>query len=183
MASDFQRRRARLFTRLFTLIGSIFVTGTVVGAAAIVAQMSGCCGGAPTHGCKFIDPPKDAAMDVSSDAALPCGLQICQPGVTNCCVEPGSADPIRCIPVGQLCKGPSGNCAGNADCPVGSGQVCCGTIQTMSVQCQDPATCPGDLTSTARICRSAMDCPPNLPYCAQFTLNLTLVINACSSTP
>jgi hypothetical protein len=174
MASDFHRRASRLLA----LLGTITVSGLVVGSAAIVAQMSGCCGGAPTHGCKFIETPKDAHSDMSSDAPIPCGFQICQPGVTTCCLEANSQPPIRCIPVGTLCKGPSGNCAGNADCPSGSNQVCCGTLETMMVSCV--ADCPGDLVSTARICRDDSECPPNIPKCTMFTLN-GLGIYACST--
>jgi hypothetical protein len=167
---------ARLFAFLFPALGSLLVSGAVVGSAAIVAQMSGCCGGAPTHGCKFIESPKDAHVDMSSDAPIPCGQQICVPGQTSCCFEVANVQqPFRCILPGTVCMGPSGNCAGNADCPAGSNQVCCGTLQTMSVQCQDPETCPGDLTETARVCRSDMECPPNIPKCGAVTVNGLLI--------
>jgi hypothetical protein len=46
------------------------------------------------------------------------------------------------------------------------------------VSCVDD--CPGDLTSTARICRSDAECPPNIPKCTMFTLN-GLAIYACST--
>ena len=175
MASDFHRRAARLFA----LLGTMAVSGLVVGSAAIVAQMSGCCGGAPTHGCKFIETPKDASMDSSSDAPIPCGYEICVPGQTSCCFEADNVEqPFRCIAPGAVCKGVSGNCAGNEDCPAGSNQVCCGTLETMMVSCV--ADCPGDLTSTARICRSDMECPPNIPKCTMFT-QVGLVFYACST--
>jgi hypothetical protein len=161
MASEFHRRRRQVFA----LLGAMLVFGAVVGSAAIVAQMSGCCGGAPTHACKFIETPKDASMDMSSDGPVPCGLEICQPGVTTCCLEPNSEPPIRCIAVGQVCKGPPGNCLGNSDCPAGAGLLCCGSLTTMSVQCQ--ASCSGDyaMDSTLRVCKSDQECPPNLPSC------------------
>jgi hypothetical protein len=179
MASEFHRRAmARLLSAFFAPLGSLLMSAVVVGAAAIVAQLSGCCGGAPTHGCKFIESAKDAHVDMASDAPIPCGFEVCQPGVTTCCLEANSEPPIRCIPVGSLCKGPSGNCAGNADCPAGSNQVCCGTLATMMVSCAD--SCPGDLTSTARICRSDAECPPDIPKCTMFTLN-GLAIYACST--
>jgi hypothetical protein len=118
---------------------------------------------------------------MSSDAPFPCGFEMCVPGMTTCCLESDSEPPIRCIPVGQICKGPSGTCAGSSDCPAGSGQVCCGTLQTMTVQCQDPTTCPGDLTMTARVCRSDAECPTNMPKCSGVTVN-GLLIYVCGAS-
>ncbi len=182
MASEFHRRAAiRLFAVFFAPLGSLLVSAAVVGSAAIVAQMSGCCGSAPTHGCKFIEAPKDASMDMSSDAPIPCGFDVCVPGVTTCCLEANSEPPIRCIALGQVCMGPSGNCAGNADCPAGANQVCCGTLQTMSVQCQAPETCPGDFTQTVRVCRSDAECPANIPKCSSITVS-GLLIYVCSAS-
>jgi hypothetical protein len=182
MASDFHRRAAcRLLAVVIAPLGSLLVSAAVVGAAAIVAQMSGCCGSAPTHGCKFIESPKDAHVDMASDAPIPCGIEMCVPGMTNCCFEPMNVtQPFRCISPGTVCKGPTGNCAGAEDCPAGSNQICCGSTQAITVQCQDPGTCPGDFNPTAIICRSDMECPPNLPKCTMFTVQ-TLAFYACST--
>jgi hypothetical protein len=168
MVSEFHRPGRRVFA----LLGAMLVSGVVVGSAAIVAQMSGCCGGAPTHACKFIETPKDASMDMSSDGPMPCGMEICQPGVTTCCLEPGNVEqPIRCIALGQVCKGPPGNCLGNSDCPAGSGLLCCGSVATMSVSCQ--ASCSGDYMNdnSLRVCKSDQECPPNFPHCGGVTIS------------
>src|SRR5438270_6509423 len=172
MASDFHRRAARrLLALVLAPLASLLVSGAVVGSAAIVAQMSGCCGSAPTHGCKFIESPKDAHMDTASDAPVPCGFEMCVPGQTTCCFEAMNVQqPLRCILPGTVCNGPTGNCAGKADCPAGSNQVCCGSTATVTVQCQDPGSCPGDFNPTAIICRSDQECPPNLPKCTPFQL-------------
>lgn len=179
MASDFHRPASRLLA----LLGTMAVSGLVVGSAAIVAQMSGCCGGAPTHGCKFIETPKDAHTDMASDAPIPCGFEMCVPGQTFCCFEPDNAQqPFRCISPGSVCKGVSGNCAGNADCPSGANQVCCGSLETMSVSCVE--SCSGDIPNSARICRGDAECPPNLPKCTMFSTPSTggnLVFYACST--
>jgi len=140
-------------------------------AAGIVTQMSGCCGSAPTHGCKFVET-HDAAIDTSTDMMLPCGLFICEPGVTTCCLEPDTEPPIRCIPLNQVCRGPSNaSCSGDQDCPVGMEQHCCGVVETMAIRCQ--AACSGDYNKdgTLRICRLDAECPPNLPRCGSITIS------------
>ena len=122
-------------------------------------------------------------MDMSSDAPLPCGLEVCQPGVSTCCLEPQSEPPIRCIAIGQVCKGPPGNCLGNADCPAGEGLVCCGNIMTMNISCQ--AACSGDYATdgTLRLCKSDQECPPNLPSCHGLSVSGSLLMSifACQS--
>lgn len=118
-------------------------------------------------------------MDMPSDAPFPCGFQQCVPGQTFCCFEADNVEqPFRCLAVGSTCKGVSGNCAGNDDCPAGSGQVCCGSVSDMTVSCV--ASCPGDFPNSARICRSDTECPANLPKCSMFSTG-TLVFYACST--
>jgi hypothetical protein len=143
----------------------------IVAGAVIMAQMSGCCGGAPTHGCKFIEV-SDAAMDSAMDAMLPCGFEICVPGQTTCCLEARSEPPLKCIPLTAVCQGQSANCSGDQDCPVGSGQHCCGTIATMTIRCQ--ADCPPDFShggGTARVCRTNQECPSDFPTCGAITIS------------
>jgi len=122
-------------------------------------------------------------MDMSSDGPVPCGLEMCQPGVTTCCIEPDNPQqPIHCIGAGQVCKGPPGNCLGNSDCPAGSGLLCCGSFATMSVQCV--ATCSGDYAQdqTLRVCKSDDECPPNLPKCTFLSISGSpLSVYACSA--
>src|SRR5664279_3792212 len=101
------------------LIGGGLVAVLSFAGAAIVTQMSGCCGGAPTHGCKFVET-HDASMDMSSDMMLPCGTQICEPGVTTCCLEAESEPPLRCVALNEVCMGQSANCSGDKDCPTGA---------------------------------------------------------------
>jgi hypothetical protein len=152
------------------LFGGTILVVLAFAGAGIVTQMSGCCGSAPTHGCRFVETI-DAHLDMSSDMMLPCGTQICEPGVTTCCLEAESEPPIRCIPVGQVCNGPSASCSGDQDCPFGSGQHCCGNLETMMVNCQ--AECSGDYTkdSTLRVCRIDAECPPERPKCSTVSIS------------
>jgi len=152
------------------LVGGFILTVLAFTAAGIVTQMSGCCGGAPTHGCKFVETV-DAHMDNNaSDAMPPCGLNICDPGVTICCFEPESEPPIHCIGLTQICKGTtSATCSGDQDCPFGSQTHCCGDITTMRIDCR--ADCPSDPSGgTARICRVDAECPPERPKCTYVTI-------------
>src|SRR5206468_12108716 len=122
------------------------------------------------HGCKFVETV-DAMMDMSkSDAMLPCGLEICEPGVTVCCLDPDSQPPIQCIPLNAVCKGiSSASCSGDQDCPVGSGTHCCGDINAMTVECR--TNCPSDPSGgTARICRVDNECPAERPKCKAVTI-------------
>jgi hypothetical protein len=158
------------------LIGGTLAALLSFVAAGILTQMSGCCGAAPTHGCKFIEI-MDAAMDSPPfDGMPPCGLQICEPGVTACCFEPENDVPLRCIPVGGVCKGlMSASCSGDRDCPAGAGLHCCGMIDTLSIQCQ--AVCSGNypVDQTARICRSDAECPPDRPHCQGDTIQMRTI--------
>jgi len=166
-APDLHRGRGG---RAALLGGSILVV-LAFASAAVVTQMSGCCGGAPTHGCKFIETA-DAMLDSSSpDMMLPCGTQICEPGVTTCCLEAESEPPIRCIPLNQVCNGPSASCAGDQDCPFGAGQHCCGNLETFMVRCQ--AVCSGHYATdnTLRVCRVSTECPPDLPVCGLISVS------------
>ena len=139
------------------------------GSAAILTQMSGCCGGAPTHGCKFVEVPPDAAQDMSPDMSIQsCGPQeSCIPGQTVCCFERQNDRPFRCIALNQICQGPSNvSCTGDQECPLGgAGQHCCGSLVTMAVQCQN--VCSGDYGTdgTLRICKGDGECPPQRPHC------------------
>jgi len=165
MASDSHQSVAHLNHSRFALVGGAILTVLAFSGAAIVTQMSGCCGSAPTHGCKFIET-HDASVDMSTDMMLPCGFEICEPGVTTCCLEAQSEPPIRCIPITQVCEGsPHASCSGDQDCELGSGKHCCGTIETMSIQCQP--TCSGDPSAdgTLRVCRVDAECPPERPKC------------------
>lgn len=161
MASDSRQ----LIGGRLALVGGFVLTVAAFTGAGIVTQMSGCCGAAPTHGCKFVETT-DAAVDSSSDAMLPCGFQICEPGVTTCCLEPQTQPPIRCIPLNQVCMGPTNvSCSGDQDCPVGASLHCCGIVETMVIRCQ--ATCSGDYMTdgTLRVCRLDAECPPDRPRC------------------
>jgi len=151
------------------LWGGSLLVALAFTVAGIVTQMSGCCGGAPTHGCKFVETV-DAMMDMSSDMMLPCGTSICEPGVTTCCLEAETEPPLRCIPLNQVCKGQSANCSGDQDCPVGASQHCCGNLETMSIQCQ--SVCSGNYTkdNTVRVCRVDMECPAEFPKCGAITI-------------
>jgi hypothetical protein len=151
------------------LIGGALVAMISFAGAGIVTQMSGCCGGAPTHGCKFVESA-DASMDQSSDMMLPCGTQICEPGVTTCCLEAESQPPLRCVALNQVCKGQSANCSGDQDCPAGAGLHCCGIVETMKIQCQ--AVCSGDFNNdgTVRVCRLDAECAPDRPHCGSVTI-------------
>jgi hypothetical protein len=148
--------------------------------AAIAAFVSGCCGGAPTHGCMFTESSKDAGSDSSTDAGESCGLETCVPGQTYCCLD---TDPISlmCIPIGQVCKGMSAMCAGDQDCTPGAGLHCCGQLDTGMIQCQ--ADCSGDITdNTVRICRTSAECPATHPYCGQITVS-QIPVYACQAPP
>jgi hypothetical protein len=148
----------------FALVGGCVLTVAAFAGAGILTQMSGCCGGAPTHGCKFLETV-DAAVDSSSDAMPPCGFEICEPGVTVCCLEPESEPPIRCIALNQVCKGiTTATCSGDQDCPLGSGTHCCGDVTALTTDCR--ADCPSDPSGgTARVCRVDAECPPERPKC------------------
>lgn len=179
MASDLHHHNpggARLLAIGGGLAGLLVLVGAV-----IMAQMSGCCGGAPTHGCKFIET-KDASVDSSTDAMLPCGFDICLPGQTRCCFEAMSQPPFRCIPVvGGVCKGTFQNCAGDENC--GGGTHCCGTLSPMGISCQ--AECAGDFEhggNTVRICRSSAECPSDIPLCGTLFVG-DLALYACQAQP
>jgi hypothetical protein len=170
MASDSHQSIAHLNRGRLALVGGTILSVLAFGGAAILTQMSGCCGSAPTHGCKFVET-HDAAMDSSSDMMLPCGFDICQPGVTTSCLEPEREPPIHCIALNEVCEGPSNvSCSGDQDCPVGAQLHCCGLIDTMAIQCQ--ATCSGDYTNdhTLRVCRVDAECPPERPKCLSVTI-------------
>jgi hypothetical protein len=140
----------------------------------IAAFVSGCCGGAPTHGCMFNQTSKDASSDMSMDGPQMCSqFESCSPDET-CCIQTDPVISVMCIPKGAVCKGTLGMCAGDGDCQ--DGLHCCGTIDLntaqATIQCQ--ADCPGTLQSpdnTARLCKSASECPSNLPYCGQIFIN------------
>jgi hypothetical protein len=142
----------------------------LMGLSALIAtRMSGCCGSAPTHGCKFVETMDSSAMDESADMSLTCGFQICEPGVTTCCLVEDPPN-LSCIPVGQVCKGQLAACGGDRDCPAGGGLHCCAKISTQQIQCL--ANCPGAITDdTARVCRSDMECPPDRPLCGQIAVS------------
>jgi hypothetical protein len=158
MASKFERLvvARRLPPSFFSMLA--------VAAAAIATAMSGCCGSSPTHGCKFVHG-SDASADTSADVNVPCGFQICEPGVTTCCLQQ-SPPLVSCIPIDQICMGQSASCAGDKDCPSGSGLHCCGIIATAQIQCQ--ADCSGALSDgTIRVCQADGECPPERPTCGQ----------------
>jgi hypothetical protein len=164
------------------LIGGGLTGFIALAGAVIVAQMSGCCGGAPTHGCKFIEV-SDAAMDAGADAMLTCGLnEVCIPGQTTCCLEAMSQPPLRCIPLTAVCKGQSASCGSDQDCPAGSGLHCCATVATQKIQCQ--SQCSGDFRDggTIRVCRSNSECPAELPLCGTITVG-GQTIYACLPMP
>ena len=153
----------------------VFLGGGVAGTGALAlaiatAQLPGCCGGSPTHGCKFVEAA-DAAMDRSaSDAALNCPFAPCLSGQT-CCIETDSpANPVRCIAAGETCSGLTGDCRGDQDCPFGEGLHCCGSVDSLSSQCR--AQCSGDFATdgTVRVCVSSAECPADLPSCASLTV-------------
>jgi hypothetical protein len=152
---------------LMALIGGAVATSLATGGVVILAQMSGCCGSAPTHGCKFVES-QDAAMDSSADMAMVCPLT-CDPG-SFCCLDGTMEPPLYCVGPGQVCRGVSAFCTGDGDC-IDKGQHCCGTVDTMMVRCQ--AECSGHYRDdqTARICESDQECPPDLPKCVSHTLN------------
>jgi hypothetical protein len=146
----------------------------LVALAAVVlvgsTQIGGCCGGSPTHGCKFVETP-DAAMDAMvSDAAINCPSAPCPSG-ESCCIENNPANPVHCIAVGGTCMGPTGSCRGDQDCPVGANAHCCGNVDDLTTQCQTPCSGQIDTDHSIRICLSNAECPPDLPVCAGFMVD------------
>jgi len=162
MASKIEQRAPG--RRLLTTLG-------LAAGVATLAAMSGCCGGAPAHSCKFVEVPKDATpTDSSGDGSQSCGFDICEPGKTYCCLKRTPPVSLSCIPLASKCDGqPPPACSGDDDCVPGSGFHCCGDINTLSTQCLE--TCSGNpADGTVRICRTSTEFPPDLPNCGQITV-------------
>jgi len=138
-------------------------------AAATMAAMSGCCGGAPAHACKFVETPKDAAMDQASDSNPPCGLVNCEPGKTYCCFQQ-SPPSLGCIPVTEICRGQSQVCSGDADCVPGSGLHCCLAGGVPQTQCLEQCSGDPNVDGTLRVCSTNTECPPDRPVCGKFAI-------------
>jgi hypothetical protein len=136
-----------------------------------VAQVSGCCGGSPTHGCQFIESHDAAADVVASDARQICPSAPCTAG-QRCCVERTNlANPIHCIAIDGVCMGTTGGCGSDQDCQFGSGMHCCGDVTTLSTRCQTGCSGQVDVDHTLRICASNDECPANLPSCVDLHID------------
>jgi hypothetical protein len=98
---------------------------------------------------------------------VPCGVQLCIPGTTVCCVRSqNGVQTLGCIPAAaapmtSLCEASFG-CSNTAQCGGGS-NVCCVSPQTLSTTCEPPAECllaPGVI-----LCGSDADCPAFIGNC------------------
>jgi hypothetical protein len=125
------------------------------------AALAGCCGGGPSHKCDFTPPT--VQMDAGgSDAAMPCGTEVCQAPQVCClkkiapfasCIDPADYVADACEMI-QMNPPP---CTRPTDCD--GGTVCCLENATETISCQPPPLCPGDATHSFLICASDMDCP------------------------
>ncbi len=142
---------------------AVLLAGPVL--VLVLAQVSSCCGGSPTHGCKFVET-HDAASDVVvSDAAVNCPFAPCA-AAERCCRDPNDpTNPVHCVPAGGMCMGTTGGCGSDQDCLLGSGMHCCANVATLSAQCQTGCSGHTDTDQTIRICASSAECPADLPTC------------------
>ena len=146
---------------------AILLAGVVLAASA---QMSGCCGGSPTHGCKFVNSP-DAAADVTvSDAPIRCPFSPCS-ATSLCCRNPNQPqNPVYCVAAGGSCPGTTGGCGSDQDCSFNSGMHCCASSDTLSAQCQTGCSGHTEVDGTIRLCASNAECPADLPTCSSLSV-------------
>jgi hypothetical protein len=130
------------------------------------AQMSGCCGGSPTHGCKFVESHDAAADIVVGDGPVNCPFAPCA-AMQLCCRDPNQPqNPVYCVAAGGTCNGTTGACGSDQDCLFGSGMHCCASVDTLSAQCQTGCSGHTDVDQTLRLCASNAECPADLPTCS-----------------
>lgn len=139
--------------------------GLALASGLLSSQLPGCCGGSPTHGCKFVETADAARDQTVSDAALNCPFAPCASGQI-CCIESDSpTNPVRCIAVGDSCNGLTGDCRGDQSCPVGAGLHCCGSVDGLSTRCQSECSGHFETDGTVRVCLSSDECPADRPIC------------------
>jgi hypothetical protein len=147
------------------LIGGLVAGGAALAVAIASSQLSGCCGGSPTHGCKFVETADAAKDQTVSDAALNCPSAPCASGQI-CCIESDSpTNPVRCIAAGEMCSGLTGDCRGDQDCPFGDNLHCCGNVDSLSARCQSECSGNFDDDGTVRVCLNSAECPAGRPLC------------------
>ena len=156
--------------RMLALAGgglAVLLAGVTLVASA---QMSGCCGSSPTHGCKFVQNP-DASADVRvADGPIRCPFSPCS-GTSMCCRNFNQPqNPVYCVAAGGACPGTTGGCGSDSDCDLGSSMHCCANAATLAAQCQTPCSGHTDVDGTIRLCASNAECPADLPTCSSLSV-------------